>query len=264
MTRAKFDHWISEDGRPALREALRNTRQRWLFGNYRARRRLYRAARTAFRPRGTFSEALRKRANDLPTVVRSCALAIRRGAFGHMCTFDDDRAICVVPRTIVQNDFKVHMLRELATLPQVQGFRGLTESIIASAALDAEAALFENLERHAPLVDESGHGLIVEVDAQFPWKLGRSDGHYYYAWSNEERTDLTNRKDRKRFRASIDEMLVAQRVYLKRMSPGDVGDLRTAIDLRRLAGVNRPREHSALTKVRIVQDAEEPVFSETV
>jgi hypothetical protein len=264
MTRAMFDHWISQGGKLRLRDTLRNTRLRWFFGGYRARQALYKAASTTFRPRGTFSEALRKRANDLPAVVRSCALAIRRGSFGHLSTFNSDMAVCVVPRSIVQNDFKVHMLRHLATLPQTQGFQGLTEQVIMSAALDAEAALFSELERRTPLVDETGHGLIVEVDPQFPWKLGGSDGHYYYAWSGEERTDLTNRKDRRHFLAAINEMMVGQRVYLKRMAPGDVADLRATIDLRRLAGVNRPREHSALVKVRIIQDAEEPVFSETV
>jgi hypothetical protein len=45
--------------------------------------------------------------------------------------------------------------------------------------------------------------------------------------------------------------------------PADVQDLRTAIDLRRLAG-QRAREHSALAKVRIVAETEERVFSETV
>lgn len=263
LTPSAFDNWLTRDGRSALRDALRNTTATWFFGGQRARRKLYAEARAAFRPRGTFAETLKKHADGLPTVVRLCALGIRKGAFGHMSTFDSENCLCVVPRAIVQNDFRVLLLRELSSLPQVQAFRGLTESVISAAAMDAEASLFQSLARTAPLVEATGHGLIVEVDAEYPWKLGGSEGHYVFAWSNDERIDLRNRRDRKRFLNDIDEMHDAQSVYLKRMSPADVQDLRTAIDLRRLAGSRRPDAHSAHAKVRIVAVAEEPEFSET-
>lgn len=262
LTSTAFDHWLSREGKHALREALRNTRQRWFFGETRARQRLYADARNAFRPRGTFSDAMKKRADELPAVVRSCALAIRKGAFGHMSTFDSDHCVCVVPRSIIQNDFRAHLLRVLTELPQIQAFKGLTEDIVSAAAMDAEASLFQFLGRRSQLVDPTGHGLIVEVDAAFPWKLGGSEGHYVFAWTSDERMDLSSRRDRKRFLSAVAEMRDAQSVYLKRMTPADVQDLRTAIDLRRLAGARAG--HSAHAKVRIVAEAREPVFSETV
>lgn len=264
VTPSAFDSWLSGNGKQALRDALRNTDNRWFFGETRARRRLFADARNAFRPRGTFSDTMKKRADELPAVVRSCALAIRKGAFGHMSTFDSDHCLCVVPRAIVQHDFRMRMLRELSSLPQVQAFRGLTDDVISAAAMDAEAALFNHLVRHAPLVDPSGHGLIVEVDAEFPWKLGGSEGHYVFAWTSDERMDLAGRRDRRRFLSAINEMHDAQTVYLKRMTPADVQDLRTAIELRRLAGTRAALQHSAHAKVRIVSEAEELVFSETV
>jgi hypothetical protein len=263
LTSTAFDHWLTRDGKHALREALRNTRQRWFFGETRARQRLYADARNAFRPRGTFSDAMKKRADELPAVVRSCALAIRKGAFGHMSTFDADHCVCVVPRSIIQNDFRAHMLRALVELPQVQAFQGLTEDIVSAAAMDAEASLFQFLGRRSQLVDSTGHGLILEVDAAFPWKLGGSEGHYVFAWTSDERMDLSGRRDRKRFLSAVAEMRDAQTVYLKRMTPADVQDLRTAIDLRRLAGA-RTAGHSAHAKVRIVAETREPAFSETV
>lgn len=264
VTPSAFDSWLSGNGKNALREALRSTDNRWFFGETRARRRLYADARNAFRPRGTFSDTMKKRADELPAVIRSCALAIRKGAFGHMSTFDSDHCLCVVPRAIIQHDFRMRMLRELSTLPQVTPFRGLTEDVVSAAAMDAETALFQYLVRHAPLVDPSGHGLIVEVDAEFPWKLGGSEGHYVFAWTSDERMDLAGRRDRKRFLSAIAEMHDAQSVYLKRMSPTDVQDLRTAIELRRLAGARARIQHSAHANVRIISEAEELVFSETV
>jgi len=263
VTSTAFDDWLTREGKAALRSAVRNTRQRWFFGAMRAQRRLYADARNAFRPRGTFAETLKKHADELPMVVRACAVAIRKGAFGHMSTFDSDSCVCVVPRALVQSDFRARMLRELSSLPQVQPFKGLTEDIISAAAMDAESSLFQYLSKHTPLVDTTGHGLIVEVDAEFPWRLGGSEGHYVFAWTNDERMDLTGRRDRRRFLNAIAEMHDAQSVYLKRMSPADVQDLRTAIDLRRLAG-SRPPQHSAHARVRIVADVPEAVFSETV
>ena len=263
VTPSAFDHWLTREGKHALRDALRNTSQRWFFGSTRARRRLYGDARNAFRPRGTFCEAMKKRADQLPLVVRSCSLAIRKGAFGHMSTFDSDHCLCVVPRSIIQHDFRLRMLRELSSFPQVQIFHGLTEEIVSAAAMDAEASLFHYLVRHSPLVDATGHGMIVEVDGEFPWRLGGSEGHYVFSWTNDERLDLSSRRDRRRFLSAISEMRDAQSVYVKRMTPADVQDLRTAIELRRLAG-SRAREHSAHARVRIVAETNEPVFSETV
>jgi hypothetical protein len=263
LTSTAFDHWLSRDGKHALREALRNTSQRWFLGEWRARQRLYADARNAFRPRGTFSDAMKKRADELPAVVRSCALAIRKGAFGHMSTFDSEHCVCVVPRSIIQNDFRAYMLRALVGLPQIQAFKGLTEDLVSAAAMDAEASLFQFLGKRSQLVDSTGHGLIVEVDSSFAWKLGGSEGHYVFAWTSDDRMDLASRRDRKRFMSAIAEMRDAQSVYLKRMTPADVQDLRTAIDLRRLAG-SRPAGHSAHAQVRIVAETREPVFSETV
>jgi len=263
LTQAAFDNWISRDGKKALGEALRNTPQRWFFGTSRARRKLYADARTAFRPRGTFSETLKKHADGLPAMIQGCALAIRKGAFGHLSTFDEESCVCIVPRAIVQNDFRVRMLRELASLPQVQAFRGLTEEVISGAAMDAEASLFQALAKRTPLVEPRGHGLIIEVDPEFPWKLGGSEGHYVFAWTINQRLDLTNRRDRRRFLSYIAEMRDAQSVYLKRMSPADVADLRTAIDLRRMAG-GRGGEHSSHSRVRIVAETPEHVFADTL
>ena len=119
VTQTAFDHWISRDGKTALREAVRNTSQRWFFGETRAKKRLFAEARTVFRPRGTFAETMKKHADELPMLIRTCALGIRKGAFGHMSTFDEENCLCVVPRAIVQNDFRVRMLRELSSMAQV-------------------------------------------------------------------------------------------------------------------------------------------------
>ena len=262
MARPVFETWIAEEGKAAMRDALRNTRCRWLFGHTRARRRLYRETRAAVRARGIFAETLRKRATRFPTVVRACGLAVRKLGYTGLCTYDAEKVLTVVPRAIVQHDFAVHLLKELNDLPQVRDYRGLTDRVIRSAAFEAEVVLFEHLVRRPPLVDETGRGLIIEVDRDFPWKIGAVNGHYYYAYSVDDRIDLTHRPERRRFLTAMAEMLQGQRVHLKRMPPDEVADLRGAIELRRAAGGGPPREHSALARVRVrlVQETEEPVF----
>lgn len=248
MPRVLFELWLAAEGRPAMRAALRNTRARWLFGEWRARRRLHRAARTAFRPRGVFSETLRKHADGLPAVIRACGQGVRALGYTGLCTYDGEKVLAVVPRAIVQNDFRAVLLRDLSGLPQVKDFAGLTERVITSAAADAEAALFDHLEMRAPLVDETGRGLVVDVDRDFPWKLGPDAGHYYYAWATDERADLTLRRERRRFLAALEEALRAQCVHLKRMPPDEIADLRNAIELRRLAGAGPARARVRVTR----------------
>jgi hypothetical protein len=234
MTRTMFEFWIGEDGRAALREAKRRTPNRWLFGDRRARRLLHSEARTAFGPRGTFAGMLKKQVDQLPLLVRGCAIIIRRSGYQTLNTIDGNRGLCVVPRGVLIKDFKAQLLRELVDLPQVRAFSGLTERVISAAASEAEALLFDALTKSVPLVDSSGRGLIIAVDREFRWKINGTDGHYYYAYSTEEGIDLAAKKESKRFVASMQESLKGQSVYLKRLTGAEVADIAEALQLRRM------------------------------
>jgi hypothetical protein len=233
-----FERWIADEGKLALRDELRNTPWRWLGGEQRARYRLYRSARTAFRPGSTFSGKLRKHLGSLPVVIRACAMEIRQSGYRQLCTYDPAKFFAVVPRGIVQADFKAYLLRKLSEIPQVQRFNGLAERVVAYAAVEAEFVLFNALEKSGTLVDENGRGLIVEVDRAFQWKINGADGHYCYAGSLDEaaKVDLTNRRERRSFLAAIQEMSRAQNVYLRRLRPEEVAEAVDAFKLRRLMG----------------------------
>jgi len=238
MPRSLFERWIADEGKVALRDELKGTRWRWFYGTRRARRRLHCSARTAFRPGSTFSGALRKRLSQLPVVIRTCAVEIQQGGYRQLCTYDSAKVFAAVPRGIVQADFKSYLQRELAELPQVQHFRGLTERVITATAAEAEVVLFNHLEKNNILVDENGRGLVVEVDRTFPWRINGADGHYCYACSLDEdnKVDLTGRRERKTFLAAIQEMAKGQNVYLRRLRPGEVAEAVDAFKLRRLMG----------------------------
>jgi hypothetical protein len=234
MTQRMFDAWVETDGRSALRDAWKRTPNPWFFGRRRARRRLSREAQKAFASRGTFAGMLKKQLDQLPLLVRSCAIIVRRSGYSTLNTTDGNRGICTVPRGVVLNDFKVQLARELLKLPQVRGFDGLTERVLAAAAADAETALFAWVVKGNPVVDATGRGLVIAADADFRWKISGMDGHYYYAYSTEEKIDLAARKECKRFISQIQESLKGQSVYLKRLSGGEVADIAEALQLRRI------------------------------
>ena len=234
MTRGMFDLWIDADGRAALRDAWRRLPNRWFFGERRARRLLRKEAKIAFGRRGTFAGILKKHLDQLPLLVRSCAIIIRRSGYAPLNTIDGNRGLCVVPRGVVVNDFKVQLVRELADLPQVRGFRGLTERVVTAAAHESEAILFEFVAKSNPLVDSTGRGLIIDVDRAFRWKINNIDGHYYYAYSTEERIDLAAKKEGKKFISSLQDGLKGQSVYLKRLSSSEVADISEALQMRRI------------------------------
>lgn len=234
MTPGMFEAWADEDGRAALRDALRRTPNRWLFGERRARRLLRREARLAFGSRGTFAGMLKKQLDQLPLLVRGCAIVIRRSGYQTLNTIDGNRGLCVVPRGVLQNDFRVQLLRELVDLPQVRAFRGLTERVIAAASVESEAILFDFLAKGSTLVDATGRGLIIGVDREFRWKINGADGHYYYAYSTEEKVDLAAKKECKRFVSTMQESLKGQSVYLKRLSGAEVADVAEALQMRRI------------------------------
>ena len=234
MSRDMFNLWIDADGRAALRDAWRRLPNRWFFGERRARRLLRKEAKIAFGRRGTFAGILKKHLDQLPLLVRSCAIIIRRSGYAPLNTIDGNRGLCVVPRGVVVNDFKVQLVRELADLPQVRGFRGLTERVVTAAAHESEAILFEFVAKSNPLVDSTGRGLIIDVDRAFRWKINNIDGHYYYAYSTEERIDLAAKKEGKKFISSLQDGLKGQSVYLKRLSSSEVADISEALQMRRI------------------------------
>lgn len=262
MTRNMFETWVDEDGRAALRDAVKRTPNRWFFGDRRARYRLYREAQTTFAPRGSFAGLLKKQLDQLPLLVRGCAIVIRRSGYQPLNTVDGNRGLCVVPRGVLQKDFKVQLLRELVALPQVRAFRGLTERVLTAAAGEAEAVLFDFLAKGNPLVDSTGRGLIIDVDRDFRWKLNGADGHYYYAYSTEERLDLAAKKECKRFMASMQESLKGQSVYLKRLSGAEVADISEALHLRRF--LEASTESGAHVRSRISAGSRNELISDLV
>ncbi|HEX5131689.1 MAG TPA: hypothetical protein VFX92_04280 [Candidatus Krumholzibacteria bacterium] len=246
-----------------LRDALRNTRYRWWFGRPRARRKLRRAARGAFRPGGTFCIAAEKQLNKLPAVLRVCAAGIRKSGHRQLCTFDADKFLVAVPRGIVQNDYRVMVIQSLVELPQVRGFAGLTERVLTATTREAECMLFERVAKGRQIVDETGRGIIMDVDRDFRWRLNGVDGHYYYAATLESTLDLTGNRERRRFIAALKDLFHGQTVHLKRMRSEEISETTEGFRLRQTIEAAGARSHTTTVRIRKTRETEETVLTET-
>lgn len=153
----------------------------------------------------------------MPTVICKLGLAIRRRGYRDLYTIDDTRAVIVVPRGIVRNDFAAMLTRDLSDSPSTAGLPGLARRLLPALASEAEALLFEHVRRGRDATDSDGRGLLLAVDSEFRWRINGTDGHYYLGLETEPGADLGDRRRRKRFRSEMREMLCAQEVFLKRL-----------------------------------------------
>lgn len=218
IDRATFREWIAQEGKLAQLEVWRGMRARWFFGRRRASRVLYKAARRALDPHTVFALDMAKKLDEFPMIARKLALAIRRRRYRDLYSANGEHVLVVIPRGVVQNDFAAFLVRELAAAPQLEGLPGLARRVLEPIAREAESLMFSSLQRRGGLVDGTGKGALMGVDAGYRWRINGIDGHYYYACTE---LDLTRRRELKRFRSDMEEFLRAQEIHLRRMRNAD-------------------------------------------
>lgn len=216
LDRGAFNDWWEAEGKPIHYDMLRRLKARWFFGGLRVRRRLRRAALRVFDPLAPFAIDLEHCLDELPEVVAKIGVAIRRRGHRDLFTVEDSRAVVVIPRGIICNDYEVRLVRALGDSPHASAFPGLVRRLVRPLAAEAESLLFAQVARGKDGVGAGKNALLVGVDDAFRWRINGTDGHYYVALQEEE-TDFSNRRTRRRFRSDVEEMLNAQEVFLRRM-----------------------------------------------
>jgi hypothetical protein len=215
-----FDEWITGDGRGIMAGRYRDTRMRWFFGRSRARAQLHKELRGLLAPKSHFAGDIEQHVDELPLFIGKIGQAIRRRGIRDLITSEGCRTVVAVPRGIVQHDYKVALIKELEDTPELRKYPGLARCAIGAMALDAEEVLFAETAKK-PLADTSGAGLLMDVDAEFRWRINEVDGHYYYGFTEDAEENLDNRRNLRRFRNAMKEVVHAQAVHLKRMQPHD-------------------------------------------
>lgn len=228
LTPAAFNEWADEDGALLLRDVIKHKRCSWLFGRQRARRTLYLAARSALAPHAPFSILLRYHLNRLPIIIRTIGLIIKRRGYKDLYSVDSTKALLVIPRGIVQHDFALHLLKELADAPQLAGYWGLSKRVLTIAAKEAEEIFFDLLVKGRNCPDPEGKGFLMGADPDYGWKLNGMDGHYYFAYYGKHDNGLTRRKVLNQFKSEMEEILYGQKIHLRRLGPQQVFDIAEA------------------------------------
>lgn len=167
----------------------------------------------------------------------------------------------MVPRGVVRHDYKALVIGELAGTPEARQFPGLTERMAAATTLEAELVFFNIVAKGRQLVDETGRGIIMGADRDFRWKLNGADGHYYYAASLQERTDLNDSRERRRFLAAMRELLQGQTVHLKRMQVEEIAETREAFRIRQTLGAGRGAPVTMTIRTRKIRETEEIILT---
>jgi hypothetical protein len=222
LTSAMFTEWVNEEGKVVLQDIFIHKKFRWFFGKKRARRTLYRAARIALAPKRPFAVQLKNDLNQLLVIIRKIGLAIKCRGYTDLYSADSTKALLVIPRGIVQHDFVWYLLSELAEVPQLGGFWGLSKRVLRRAALEAEKVFFDLLVKGRMCPDPEGKGILIGGDPDYAWKLNGMDGHYYFAYYGKKDNALSKKKMLNQFKSEMEEILCGQKIHLKRLEPHQV------------------------------------------
>ncbi|MDH3197176.1 MAG: hypothetical protein OEO21_02955 [Candidatus Krumholzibacteria bacterium] len=209
--------WAIHEGRSVHQEIYERTPVRWFLGRWRARQVLVRDARRALRPGAPFAVETERRLGQLQSVVRAVAAAIQRRGHRDLVTVEEERWLIVIPRAVVQSDFRAFLVKELGDAETLRALPGLARRALSALAAEAEVLLFRDLARGRDHVDESGRGALLGVDAEFRWRLGSVDGHYYYGHIGVRGADLGGRGRLRSFKSKMREVRQGQDVHLRRL-----------------------------------------------
>jgi exopolyphosphatase/pppGpp-phosphohydrolase len=223
LHRTTFNEWIKKEGSLVLHQQLKRTRARWFFGKSRARRALHKTAKKALRRDGWFARMLKRRLDELPKVIRKVSVAIKRNGHKDLLSIASDRGLVVVPRAVALNEFVGFLNDELARADVLAKFEGLASRVLEDVARETESLFFKHFEKgNRQLVDSSGKGAIIGVDKEFNWRLNKINGHYFYAYTQDDEGDLSSKRNVRRFKSDMKEVLQGQQVYLRRLQSMEV------------------------------------------
>jgi len=217
LSRATFKQWIAREGAGTLERERQKLGMKWFFGRSRAKRLLYKATRQVLKKDSSFCVRMKVRLDYLPIVVRKIGIVIHGRGHKDLYSADGDKALVVVPRGIVQNDFNQYLNQELVESAELKPYYGLAKRLLEEQSLEAEALFVKQLSKKKHQVDSTGRGVILGVDQEFSWKLNQVNGHYFYGYAGKHVEPLDNRRVLKRFKSEMQDILKGQQVYLARL-----------------------------------------------
>ena len=228
MTKHLFKEWIARDGRIVLEDVLSKTRARWFFGRQRAKRKIFLDAQSALRPDRAFADALKRRLNELPDVIRKAGIGIKRKGHRDLFSIDTTMALVAIPRGVARNEFTLFLVESLATSSRLARLRGLARRILIDVGRDAEQLFYERIKKGEQYLHSNDKAIVLGVEPDFSWSLDGVDGHYYCGYARKNGKDLGNKKELKKFKSEMEEIVFGQRVHLNRLGKAKVAAIANA------------------------------------
>jgi hypothetical protein len=221
LTKEIFGAWIDSDGRPVFERALDGMRCRWFFGRSRAKRSLFNNAKLVTKPDAEFCRAVKKTLDELPILLRKIGILIKKREHRDLYSADATMALVVIPRAIAQQEFTVFLLENLAVVPGLVRYEGLARHILRAIGTEAEELFFQAMRKGEQYLHQTGQSIILGVDPEFGWRIKGVNGHYYCGYAGKNGQDLTKKKDLRKFKSEMEDVVTGQSIHLSRLKPAD-------------------------------------------
>jgi hypothetical protein len=221
----EFERWLQSEGERYLTEALKNTSVNWLFGEARARSKLFGDVSESLNS-DTFRPALQERLEKLPSIVADFGEDIKLKSYRLNLPVESTGSgwITVVPRLIVQRRYVSYLIKELGESAELARLQGFPSLYLRAKANDSEDAFFTAIKHNKKTPPPAG-GLITGVDDNFDWHLGEVIGHYYYAST----TFFSSKEARKKLDSDVRKLGAGIRTHIGALSVSDVTKISTAL-----------------------------------
>jgi hypothetical protein len=227
LTAEEFEAWVEAEGKDLLRNQIEKLAFKGVAGRARAKRALRKEVIRGLEQSTTLRTALTQALDALPGIVLHDAKFMRdKKAKTFHAMPEWNKYVVAVPRVLPRNDLRHAVIGALKQSAELARFSGLPEIFLERKADAAEAAFFDGVRSHDPIVIAGGSAMILAVDANFDWKVGLPRGHYYVAVSTTGLVDLTKRKDRKQFQDEVRPALVTLQAQLGAVADSELAAFR--------------------------------------
>ncbi len=225
LTAGDVEAWIAKEGERPLEATMKKLTLRWFRGRKRAERMLFRELSRVINASKPFRLALENSLTKLPEIIEDFASWIHSNGPREL---GDDRLfrwLAVVPRALVQNEYRLQVLSDLGDSVELARFTGLADLFLQTRARESEEEFFKTVRKVGFYV--CNYSMIIEVDSDFDWQLSGAKGHYFAASSPRE--DLSAKRMRRKFQKGISEHLLQRKVALGSLGAQHVRRIRDSL-----------------------------------
>jgi hypothetical protein len=222
LTMEDVEAWLENEGKGLVKKRLEALAVKWLFGKRRAKSKAFSDISENVNSSEPLRLALKRSLEKLPPLIGALADHIKTKGPKQLLESNFPLGVVVVPRALVQNEYELILLTDLAEAAELSRFSGLPQLFLKDEAKKSEFAFFEMMKRGEIYTLPDRKTVLLDVDPDFDWHLTRSKGHYYCGHSDRFNVDLTHRGERKEFLEEIQTLLNQRKTKIGYFTPEEI------------------------------------------